>query len=389
MFEATLASNLRRLRAHHDLTQDDVARGARISRVAYRDLEAGKVKAPKTSTVVGLARVFGVGIDDLMRPQSSLKEVRFRSSKRMNNRDQILADVDRWLRDFNQIEEVLGEKAQLGLTALRKQISAIRANGLDKARGAAAKARELLGLKEGEPIHDICGLLESAGIKVYPFVAQTDAFFGLSIGERDGGPAVAVNVWDKISVERWIFSSAHELGHLLLHLDAYNIDNSDENPNEEQEADVFAAEFLMPDKIFLKEWGDSMGLGLYERVMKVKRIFRVSYKTVLMRIQQHEKASGKSSPPHGKMDNVFLRFQIEHKRRSGRGILKTEEPEGLSPATFRTCEPDRLLPSDFAEDRLRTLVRSAIEKRVISIGRGAEILRKSLDEMRELANSWV
>lgn len=47
---------------------------------------------------------------------------------------------------------------------------------------------------------------------------MSDDFFGLSIGPADGGPAVVVNVWDGISVERWIFTAAHELGHLVLHL---------------------------------------------------------------------------------------------------------------------------------------------------------------------------
>lgn len=384
MFEANLASNLKRLRAHHDLTQDDVARGAGISRIAYRDLEAGKVKAPKTPTILGLARVFGVRVDELLRSQPSLSEVRFRSSKRMNNREQILADVDRWLRDFNQVEEILNDKKPFFLKKIRNEINSAKGTREHKAKFAAQLARKLLELENDEPIHNICGLLESAGIKVYPFVAQTDAFFGLSIGERDGGPAIAINIWDKIAVERWIFSSAHELGHLLLHLNAFNIEYSDEAPDEEHEADLFAAEFLMPDAAFQKEWSKSMGLGLVDRVMKIKRIFRVSYKTVLMRIHQRDGASSTSKKP-----NIFIRFQMEYKNRNGRGVLKTEEPEGLSPETFRSAEPDRLIDSDFAEDRLRSLVRLAVEKQVVSLGRGAEILRIPLEEMRELACSWV
>ncbi len=51
-----------------------------------------------------------------------------------------------------------------------------------------------------------------------------DSFFGLSVGERDGGAAVVVNTWDRISVERWIFAAAHELGHLLLHPAEYRRD---------------------------------------------------------------------------------------------------------------------------------------------------------------------
>lgn len=389
MFEANLASNLKRLRAHHDLTQEDVAKGAGISRVAYRDLEGGRVKAPKTSTVMGLANVFGVKVDELLRPQPSLQAVRFRSSKRMNNREQILADVDRWLRDFNQVEDVLRDKKPFQLASLRDSLSAFKGDRDHRAIAAAKLARDQLELKSNEPIHNICGLLESAGIKVYPLNAQTDRFFGLSVGESDGGPAIAVNVWEKIAVERWIFSAAHELGHLLLHLGAFNIVNIEEDPDEEQEAHLFAAEFLMPDDAFIKEWSRSTGLGLVDRVLKVKRIFRVSYKTVLMRIHQHEKSSDKTGILSAKRPNIFVRFQMEYKRRNGRGLCMTEEPEALTPETFRSAEPDRMLDSDFAEDRLRSLVRTAVEKQVVSLGRGAEILRIPLESMRELAGSWV
>jgi hypothetical protein len=34
--------------------------------------------------------------------------------------------------------------------------------------------------------------------------------------QSDGGPAVVVNVWGRLSVERWIFTAAHELGHLMI-----------------------------------------------------------------------------------------------------------------------------------------------------------------------------
>lgn len=51
---------------------------------------------------------------------------------------------------------------------------------------------------------------------------MSDDFFGLLIGPTDGGPAVVVNVWDGISVERWILTAADELGHLVPHLGSYD-----------------------------------------------------------------------------------------------------------------------------------------------------------------------
>lgn len=385
MGENLLAPNLRRLRAHRGLTQEEVARAVGISRVAYRDLEAGQVQNPKSSTLLNLAKAYQVGIEELLRPAPALKQVRFRSTKQMKNREVILADVDQWLRDFNEVVELLDEEVDFGLSSLEPLMDIGADVQEPRAKGAAVLARELLGIKEKEPIRDICGLLESAGVKVYPIQVQTDAFFGLSIGVADGGPAIVVNTWDKISVERWIFSAAHELGHLLLHLGAYDVDQDVENSEEEREADSFAAQFLMPDAAFNHEWHDAMGLGLVDRVIKVKRIFRVSYKTVLYRLDQIARTKLGWQPK----DSVFIKFQAQYKRQHGHGLVKAEEPEALAAEAFKTREPDHLLPSDFSEGRLRTLVRMAVEKNLISLGRGAEILRVPLVEMRDLAASWV
>jgi Zn-dependent peptidase ImmA (M78 family) len=124
-----------------------------------------------------------------------------------------------------------------------------------------------MGIEPGESIRDLCGLLESSGIKVYPIRIASNDFFGLSVAPQDGGPAVVVNIWERISVERWIFSAVHELGHLLLHLDSFNVELEKENPEEEKEADLFAAHFLMPEEVFIKEWEEAKGLSLFDRVM--------------------------------------------------------------------------------------------------------------------------
>jgi hypothetical protein len=48
-----------------------------------------------------------------------------------------------------------------------------------------------------------------------------------------------------------------------------------------------------------------------------------------------------------------------------------------------------LTPHEFNGERLKRLVREAIEQEKISLGRGAEILGTDLADMRKLAASWV
>ncbi|MBI3927813.1 MAG: ImmA/IrrE family metallo-endopeptidase [Armatimonadetes bacterium] len=54
-------------------------------------------------------------------------------------------------------------------------------------------------------------------------------------------------------MERRIFTAAHELGHLLLHKDAYQLDQAQEVKQEEVEANCFAGYFLMPEEVISKD----------------------------------------------------------------------------------------------------------------------------------------
>lgn len=375
--DSAIGANLRRLRAAQGLTQAEVATASGITRLAYRNLEAG-LSLPRAETLQALARALEAGVQDLVTPASELRHVRFRSFQRLNTREQILFEVGRRLRDFNELEEILGDRIVPRLASLGGDLSP---------EDAAAAARKRFGLRPDEPVRDLCGLLEANGIKVLPLRVASDAFFGLSVAVADGGPAIAINIWERISVERRIFTAAHELAHLVLHLEDYDVIQKEEEKRQEREANLFAAHFLMPQEVFTREWEETRGMALVDRVLKVKRMFRVSYRTVLYRLSETD-----SFGPE-----IWRRFQAEVKRRTGRTLLKEDEPEALAADAFRASfpepsragEPEDLSPADFMEDRLFRLVRRAVESDEITLARGAEILGLPLEEMRQLAGSWV
>jgi Zn-dependent peptidase ImmA (M78 family)/transcriptional regulator with XRE-family HTH domain len=373
---AALSHNLRRLRDEHGLSQAEVAERAGISRVAYRSIETGAA-TPRASTLSRLADVLGVKIADLMVEVRPLRAVRFRE-KKMNSREQLLVRVARWIEDYTELEKLLADRVRFRFS------KAERRSTRSTIPTVATAARDAIGLGSREPIRDICGLLEDNGVKVYPASLTSEGFFGLSVGAEDGGPAIVVNVWDRISVERWIFTAAHELGHLLLHMSSYDAASSEPRPGEEKEADLFASYFLMPPEVFQREWEETRGLALTDRVLKVKVMFSVSYKTVLYRVQE--------TTSIGK--DVWPRFQAEYRDRYGRTLAVTEEPAGLKASSFMAeahgaHEPDRLSPNKFLGDRIQRLVRKAVEDEKITLGRAAEILEMELSEMRKLAASWV
>ncbi len=372
-----IAKNLRRLREASVLTQQELAQAAGITRIGYRNIESGKY-SPRSSTLQALATALSVGVEELVSPVRELSHVRFRATKRLNSREQILAEVGRRLSNYNELEDILNDHRFWHLQS--SNIS--RSESVE----AAVLVRKAFRLHPDEPIRDICGLLEHHGIKVLSIKLRSPDFFGLSVAAHDGGPAVVVNTWERISVERWIFSAVHELGHLVLHLDAYDVRKHQEDKQEEREANQFAAYFLMPADVFHREWRDTYGKPFADRVLKVKRIFRVSYKTVLFRLQEMELGV-----------NVWSHFQKSYRQRFGSSLGWIEEPAALVendyratfPESRRASEPDLLSPTDFKEDRLWGLVRRAVEAGEISLSRGAEILNLPLAEMRQLRQAWM
>ncbi|MDR1870792.1 MAG: XRE family transcriptional regulator [Deltaproteobacteria bacterium] len=361
-----LAKNVRRLRTAKRLSQSALADEAGLSLPAIRSLELAK-QDPQSRTIQAIAKALDVKLHELFQPVRELRTVRFRSAKRLRTRENVLAEVARWLDDFNFLEECLSNKIQFRLDEVCGQYSR------DRLVSLALLCRKKLGLNDKEPIYDIRGLIEHAGVKLFTVSVATDGFFGLSVGKEDGGPAVVVNEWERISVERRIFSAARELGHLLAHPESFDVAEDGEIKVEEKEADCFAGHFLMPNDGFRKEWEKASGLGFVDRVFKIKRIFRVSYKTVLSRLLEE-----------GAVDNsIWMKFNIAYQRRFNRKLSFKEDPMRLD-----SVEPFGMRQFDFYEDRFKRLTREAVEKDKISLSRGAEMLRIGIEEMQELFQNW-
>jgi Zn-dependent peptidase ImmA (M78 family) len=91
----------------------------------------------------------------------------------------------------------------------------------------------------------ICNFPEKPGLfwfrlvraGIYLYKSRLKKSFGMSLGEKDGGPLIAVNV-SSVTIERQIFTAAHELGHLILHKDSFRSEILEENDREEMEARV-------------------------------------------------------------------------------------------------------------------------------------------------------
>ncbi len=385
MSREVIAHNLKRLRAAAEMTQSAVASKSGMSLSGYQKLERGKADA-RSESVKALSKALKASIPELLAEVKLLKEIRFRSLKRLKTREQVISDVVTWLADFDSLERITKQNQVHQIAELWDSFNQF---GNDCIPEFASHCRKVFGLGNKEPVHDICGLLEARGIKLKSSLIATDAFMGLSVSSNEqGGPAIIVNTWKRLPVETWIFSAAHELGHLLMHLGSYDIQQTDEDNEQEREADRFASHFLMPDSAFIREWDETSGLPLVDRVFKVKRVFKVSWRTVLYRYTE------KLSPVQ--KNKAWMSFNIAYKARNGSTLLKHDEPDGVSREVYKIGfqrragrEPYPLDQYDFQEDRLPKLVREAVEQGLISLSRGAEILHLSIKDMRSLSANWV
>lgn len=356
-----IGANVRRHMKIRGLTIPQLSAMMEMGTAALSNLINGKAE-PKSSTLIKLAKALDVPFDELLADAPKLQSLRFRTAKTLSGRekaerDQLRHDTAIWLADYVFLEEALKDKLASKLKSVHEK----------KPDAAARSVREKLELDSNQPIHDISELMEKAGIKLRmrPFGFQKT--FGLSVGEQDGGPAIVVNSDSRIPVERQIFTIAHELGHLVLHRGSYDASQEIEDPIEEQEANSFAGIFLVPEEGLLKEWDESKGLHWVGRVLRVKKIFMVSYKTILIRLKQIR--------PELK-DRVLEReFAIDFKALYGHDLKDHYEPEAIGTNVL-------------IEDRFARLVREAYDKELISIGRAGEMLNRSLEEMRELVRAW-
>ena len=378
----SIAVNLARLRMDLQLTRKDVAVRAGLSEVVLRQLERGSL-VPLGFTVDDLAKALAVPVGELIVAVRPLEQVRFPGQERDCGREQILAAVSKWLDSYTELQtwlhSVSGEKPPPFRFRLEGTSSTSRTPV-----EAAQDARQAVGLGSLEPVCDLARLLEENGVKLLLLKRKQDPLFGLSIGPGDRGPAVVVNASDRSSVEGWIFAAARELGHLLLHPSEYGRNSNEYPMQSERDADQFASEFLMPDTAFARQWERTSGDSLLEGVLKVKRIFGVSYREVLLRLV----ASGR------RQSDVWGRFQRQCGRLFDEPVKWNESPD---PSRMNepgwpwdsSVEPAGMSSCDFAENRLSWLVSWAVRENAISLGRAAEILQITREDLRKRALQWV
>jgi Zn-dependent peptidase ImmA (M78 family) len=152
------------------------------------------------------------------------------------------------------------------------------------------------------PIADMAKAMEDAGIIIVPFDFGTeliDAFCQPAIDTMP--PLVFLNSRIKAK-DRIRFSLAHELGHIVMHRIP--------SPIMEDEANVFAAAFLMPEEDIAHQF---YGLSL-EKVMTLKMHWKTSMQAIIRRARDVKRMS----------DRGYKYYQIQISKRGWRSAEPIE-----------------------------------------------------------------
>ncbi|MDA3834811.1 MAG: XRE family transcriptional regulator [Spirochaetales bacterium] len=173
------------------------------------------------------------------------------------------------------------------------------------------KIRDILGIPNG-PLKDLSSRLERAGVVIIPFDFGTDKVDGCTSRLDDGSPLIFMNL--NVPPDRSLRTLAHELGHIVMH-------NIPRDPaQEENEADEFASELLMPEdeikrsfipakletfaRLKLK-WGTSMS-SLIMRARDVGAINDSVYKNLMMAMGR--KGYRKNEPHSDRLPKITPRI---------------------------------------------------------------------------------
>ncbi|MEU3599969.1 ImmA/IrrE family metallo-endopeptidase [Streptomyces sp. NPDC006798] len=167
--------------------------------------------------------------------------------------------------------QLRGLTSAAGNPASGHRFTRVALDDLVTAEDAAGRVRRSWGIPPG-PVPDMIGAIEEAG----GLVVVRDLGGGLLDAAGQWGPhgAPLLLVSNRAPGLRRRFGLAHELGHLVMHTDPGS------GPEQEKQADAFAAEFLMPASDIRKDFTDRVDLP---KLMELQRTWRVSMTALLRR----------------------------------------------------------------------------------------------------------
>ena len=328
---------LKKARIYRGITVAELASNISQQRQTLSMYEINKSK-PTDEVAKDIARELNFPLNYFYQESNNTQEstVYFRSLLTTNKRYrseqiikmQFLSDVYRMLQDYIEFPKFDFDDIPKGLSP----------------EETAYELRKSWKLGDG-PIDNLVSVVEQHGIIVTTYSTSTDdidAFSELLMDDCNSTFLIAYSN-NKTSAARIHFDIAHELGHICLHGwsdDIEEISKSDFKTRE-QEANDFAAAFLLPKDTFQKDL-ESVPLSLVG-YKHLKRKWKVSMAAMIRR-----------SKEIGMISNDMYQNLIRTMQRRGQrkeepldDVLLTAEPTLLKTAVLLLLQEEVFTPKDF------------------------------------------
>ncbi len=340
-----------------------------ISRNTITNYEKGKTE-PTTGDLYKIANALGCRITDFFTdglPEPA-PQFAFRAHKGITKNPSLIVSARKYLHAYAEIEKIT--QTQLD-SKYRPFPFDPKEMPLEQwIQMAADTTRESCGIADSGP-ENIVNVLENLGIRSLFFQTGADGLDGLSARQGDMS-LIMLRERERI-IERTIFSAAHELGHLILHPNLYTASSEDKESerNYENEADLFAGNFLVPNDDLIQIWSNEKlyNLPLVHALISLKEVFRVSFWCLYKLVRQTQLT---------KIEYPKLNTQVKK-------ILKIRRK-----AKMEELEPNPL-PVEVLQKSTRfiRLVRSAFLQEQIGVAKVAELLQIPVDRAKEITAKWM
>jgi len=319
-----------------------------VTKQAISKYEKNLMK-PDGRILSALSKVMEVPPDYFFQaPKYRIEKIEFRKKFRLNVTDQnrIKEFSKTCIERYEELHDLLGISCEFKLPIENRTVRDFQ--DIDR---IVAELRYQWDLGEWALLN-VVELLENRGVRVFEIDAPEE-FDGLS-GWADAIPLIIVNKSLDKDLCRKRFTVLHEFAHLVLDFQV------PEKPRlKEKLCHYFAGAFLMPHKVFIREFGAYRKGITLDELVRIKENFGISIQAIMARAW----ALGMVSTREYRQFNIWI-------NRHG----------------YRKNEPGRYCGAEKAR-RFESLISRAVTEEIITMSKAAVLSGKSLAAFRRSFNA--
>lgn len=341
--EAIIAQRIRNSRVHRGLSLQEVADGVGVSKQMIHKYEMGN-SVPTSDKLIALSKLFNQKVDYFFRkPEVSIGEISFRKRGKFGAKkvDSLKEEIRIQIENYLFIENIC-EVSNSFKNPIEKCIIEDEAS----VQQTVKMLRSKWNIGE-DAIHNIIDLLEDHHIKVIEVEDESGSFDGLAT-TIDNKHRIIV-IAKGMPIERKRFTLLHELGHLLLRIEDFDL------KKQEGLCNYFASEMLLSEENTFTEFGINRSSISLEELKNVQEKYGISIKAIVYKLGELK------IMPAERVRKFYLRLNIEPN-------LK---------ALVEACRYKGIAHSN----RYENLVFRAVSEELISMSKASSLLQISLEEL--------